>query len=72
MNFGTKDVNLSLASSLKLKPNKNDAEETRTLTEANDDEAVIDLADLLKEKGSIFKWIEEEPTPLQGKGDSHI
>jgi hypothetical protein len=61
MNFGLSDVNLNLASSLKpLKSKPNDQEDSKLIVES-DSTSVIDLADLLKEKGSIFKWIEEEP-----------
>lgn len=63
MNFGSSDVNLNLASSLKQKSKPNDTEE-KVMIEP-DSSLVIDLADLLKEKGSIFKWIEDEPLPLQ-------
>lgn len=69
MNFGSNDVNLSLASSLKPKSKRNETEEVGNMIEA-DDTSVIDLADLLKEKGSIFKWIEEEPSaPQEKKGE---
>ncbi len=62
MNFGSSDVNLNLASSLKPKSKRNNSENMETIDES-DHASVIDLADLLKEKGSIFKWIEEEPLP---------
>ena len=62
MNFGSSDVNLNLASSLKqLKSKPNNHEDSSDLIVESDSTSVIDLADLLKEKGSIFKWIEEEP-----------
>lgn len=69
MNFGSSDVNLSLASSLKPKSKRNDSEDVGSLVEP-DETSVIDLADLLKEKGSIFKWIEEESLvqPQENKG----
>lgn len=63
MNFGTSDVNLNLAASLKQKAKPHDTEDK--LKTESDSSSVIDLADLLKEKGSIFKWIEEEPVPFQ-------
>ena len=65
MNFGSSDVNLNLASSLKAKSKRNDTSEDAEMVDGSDQASVIDLADLLKEKGSIFKWIEEEPLPSQ-------
>jgi len=57
MNFGSADVNLSLASTLKTKLRESDhSSETAELTA----EDVIDLGSLLKEKSSIFQWISEE------------
>lgn len=63
MNFGTGDVNLEkLTISSKLsKTEQKDSEDTQVMEES-DLASIIDLADLLKEKGSIFKWMEEEPS----------
>ncbi|EFX70834.1 hypothetical protein DAPPUDRAFT_256475 [Daphnia pulex] len=48
MNFGSSDVNLNLASSLKqLKSKPNDQEDSKLIVES-DSTSVIDLADLLK------------------------
>jgi hypothetical protein len=70
MNFGSGDVNLNLASSLKqFKSKTNDLEDSSKLTNEFESTSVIDLADLLKEKGSIFKWIEEDE-PLLSKKDN--
>lgn len=56
MNFGSSDVNLNLASSLKPKSKRNESEDTGMIADETDHSSVIDLADLLKEKGFIFKW----------------
>jgi len=61
MNFGSDDVNLSLASlKTKLKETDRFVETIGPITED-----VIDLGDLLKEKGSIFQWISEEKPAIQ-------
>ena len=69
MNFGSSDVNL-LASSLKqIKSKQNDFEDSSNLISESENTSVIDLADLLKEKGSIFKWIEEDE-PILSKNNN--
>lgn len=69
MNFGSSDVNLNLASSLKLKSKPIDHEDSSKLIVDSENTSVIDLADLLKEKGYIFKWIEEDE-PLSSKKEN--
>lgn len=62
MNFGSADVNLSLASTLKTK-----LRETGHSLATNEPTAedVIDLGNLLKEKSTIFQWISEEKPPAE-------
>lgn len=62
MNFGSSDVDLNLAAALKPKGKRAD-EEAQSVEMLDESESIIDLADLLKEKVSIFKWIAEEPSP---------
>ena len=62
MNFGSSDVDLNLAAALKPKVKRAD-EEAQSVEMIDESESIIDLADLLKEKVSIFKWISEEPSP---------
>jgi len=64
MNFGSADVNLSLASTLKTKQREVD-HSTDTIEPPTED--VIDLGGLLKEKSSIFQWISEEKPPIEEK-----
>lgn len=71
MNFGTSDINLNLASA--LKPKHKLLEEIDNLEKATEEaETIIDLADLLKEKGSVFKWISEDVSSLQEQGILHF
>lgn len=62
MNFGSSDVDLNLAAALKPKVKRAD-EGAQSVEMLDESESIIDLADLLKEKVSIFKWISEEPSP---------
>lgn len=68
MNFGTSDINLNLATA--LKPKHKQLEEADDLEKkADEPETIIDLANLLKEKGSVFKWISEEVASSQESED---
>lgn len=68
MNFGTSDINLSLASALKPKHKQLNEETNELEKEVDEPETIIDLANLLKEKGSVFKWISEEVSSWQESG----
>lgn len=66
MNFGTVDVDLNLAAALKPQLKRDDELECVKADE-DADKSVIDLANLLKEKGFFFKWISEEPSTAMSK-----
>ena len=64
MNFGADVVDLNLAAALKPKvKSKDDVPASVDILDAAD--SVIDLADLLKEKATIFKWISEDYSSSQ-------
>jgi len=57
MDFGAEDVNLNLASV--LKPGKI-KQETALVDQEKPTPSVIDLADLLREQGTVFDWMTDE------------
>ena len=70
MNFGAADVNLSLAAALKPKSRKEETAEV--IADRQPEENVVDLADMLRQQGTIFDWIAEEEPASTAKKSSRV
>lgn len=65
MNFGSNDIDLNLA--VALKP-QHKQEAPKPTHESFEEDLIVDLARVLKEKTAIFEWITEEHA---NKGPDH-
>lgn len=68
MNFGISDVNLEKLS-ISSKLSKREQKVSEDASKEIELSSIVDLADLLKEKSLIFKWM-EEVEPSQSPSES--